>query len=107
VVEDDDRLARLVARALQGDGHAVDTAATGSAGLTAGLDHAYDLVVLDLMLPDLTGQEVLRRLVAARPGERVLVLSAVPEIGTRVACFEAGPADFVGKPFAIAELLAR
>jgi DNA-binding response OmpR family regulator len=107
VVEDDDRLARLVARALQGDGHAVDTAATGCAGLRAGLDHAYDLVVLDLMLPDLTGQEVLRRLVAARPGGRVLVLSAVPEIGTRVACFEAGAADFVGKPFAIAELLAR
>jgi DNA-binding response OmpR family regulator len=53
------------------------------------------------------GAEVLSRLVEARPEQRVVVLSAVPEIGTRVACFEAGAVDFVGKPFVIAEFLAR
>jgi DNA-binding response OmpR family regulator len=107
VVEDDDRIARLVTRALQGDGCAVDRAATGPEGLGSALAGNFDLVILDLMLPGMGGTEVLRRLVAARPGQRVLVLSAVPEVGTRVACFEAGAADFLGKPFAVAELIAR
>jgi DNA-binding response OmpR family regulator len=107
VVEDDDRIGRLVARALQGDGCAVERAATGPEGLTTALAGDFDLVVLDLMLPGMDGTEVLRRLVAANPGQRVLVLSAVPEVGTRVACFEAGAVDFLPKPFAVAELIAR
>jgi DNA-binding response OmpR family regulator len=107
VVEDDDRIARLVARALQQDGYAVNRAATGVDGLDSALAGDFDLVVLDLMLPDLSGMDVLARLVKARPEQRVLVLSAIPEVGTRVACFEAGAADFLGKPFAVAELLAR
>jgi DNA-binding response OmpR family regulator len=107
VVEDDDRIARLVTRALQEDGYSVDRAATGPDGLGAALAGDFDLVVLDLMLPGMGGADVLDRLVGARPGQRVLVLSAVPEIGTRVACLEAGAADFLGKPFAMAELLAR
>ena len=107
MVEDDDRISRLVARALQDDGFTVDRAATGPAGLGAALATDFDLVVLDLMLPGMDGVEVLQRLVAARPELRVLVLSAVPEIGARVACLEAGAADFLGKPFAVAELLAR
>jgi two-component system OmpR family response regulator len=106
VVEDDDRIARLIARALRGDGHAVDFAVTGPEGLGIATAGDFDLVVLDLMLPGMDGAEVLDRLVEARPGQRVLVVSAVPEIGTRVACLEAG-ADFLGKPFAVAELLAR
>jgi DNA-binding response OmpR family regulator len=107
VVEDDDRIARLVTRALQEDGYSVDRAATGPDGLGAALAGDFDLVVLDLMLPGMGGTDVLERLVGARPEQRVLVLSAVPEIGTRVACLEAGAADFLGKPFAMAELLAR
>jgi DNA-binding response OmpR family regulator len=106
-VEDDDRIARLVTRALQDDGYAVDRAATGPDGLGCALARDFDLVVLDLMLPGMGGIEVLERLVEQRPEQRVLVLSAVPEIGTRVACLEAGAADFLGKPFAVAELLAR
>jgi two-component system OmpR family response regulator len=107
VVEDDERLARLVARALQEDGFLVDRAHDGRTGLGAALAADFDLVVLDLMLPELNGSEVLERLVTARPEQRVLVLSAVPEIGVRVACLELGAVDFVGKPFVIAELLAR
>jgi two-component system OmpR family response regulator len=107
VVEDDERLARLVARALEEDGFLVDRVHDGRTGLGAALAADFDLVVLDLMLPELNGSEVLERLVTARPEQRVLVLSAVPEIGVRVACLELGAVDFVGKPFVIAELLAR
>ena len=107
VVEDDDRIARLVTRALENDGFAVQCAATGVDGLGAALARDFDMVVLDLMLPGMDGTQVLERLVEARPEQRVLVLSAVPEIGTRVACLEAGAVDFVGKPFVVAELLAR
>jgi len=107
VVEDDERVSRLVARALTEDGYVVDRANDGHSGLGAALATDFDLVVLDLMLPGIGGAEVLERLVEARPEQRVLVLSAVPEIGARVACLEAGAVDFVGKPFVVAELLAR
>ncbi|MFF4417887.1 response regulator transcription factor [Streptosporangium sp. NPDC001559] len=107
VVEDDDRIAQLVARVLRDEGHAVDSASTGHEGLRAALAHDFDLVVLDLMLPGLAGDRVLERLVETRPEQRVLVLSALSDVGVRVACLEAGAADFLGKPFAVAELVAR
>jgi DNA-binding response OmpR family regulator len=107
VVEDDERIGRLVTRALENDGYVTERACTGPDGLAAALARDFDLVVLDLMLPGMAGDEVLERLVGERPEQRVLVLSAVPEIGTRVAVLEAGAADFLGKPFAVAELIAR
>jgi DNA-binding response OmpR family regulator len=107
VVEDDDRIAQLVGRALQNDGYAVQRAATGPSGMAAAIDGEFDLMVLDLMLPGLDGRDVLKRVVESKPDLPVLVLSALPEIGVRVACLEAGAADFLGKPFAVAELLAR
>lgn len=107
VIEDDDRIARFVTRALQGDGYTVERRSEGMAGLNEALACSYDLVILDLMLPDMPGEHVLERLIDMRPDQRVLVLSAVPEIGSRVAVLEAGAADFLGKPFAIDELLAR
>jgi DNA-binding response OmpR family regulator len=107
VIEDDDRIARFVTRALEGEGYTVETNPRGADGLHQALANDFDLVVLDLMLPDMTGEQVLERLVDMRPEQRVLVLSAVPEIGARVAALENGAADFLGKPFAIAELLAR
>src|SRR5690348_1406611 len=103
VIEDDDRIAKLVARALQNGGFAVERAATGTEGLNVALSNDFDLVMLDLMLPGMPGTTVLDRLVERRPEQRILVLSAVPEIGSRVAVLEAGAADFLGKPFAIAE----
>ena len=107
LIEDDDRIARLVCRALENEGFPVSRASTGPDGLTTALANDFDLVVLDLMLPGMEGGEVLERLVDERPEQRVLVLSAVPEIGTRVAVLEAGATDFLGKPFAVAELIAR
>jgi two-component system, OmpR family, response regulator len=107
VVEDDERIGRLVSRALEHDGYATERAMTGPAGLAAALASDFDLIILDLLLPGMSGDEVLDRLVVERPEQRVLVLSAVPEIGSRVAVLEAGAADFLGKPFAVAELLAR
>src|SRR5262252_5318123 len=92
---------------MQDDGYAVDRADTGPGGLRAALAQDFDLVVLDLMLPGMDGTEVLERILEARPEQRVLVLSAVPEVSTRVACLEAGAVDFLGKPFVVAELLAR
>ncbi|MFU8874376.1 response regulator transcription factor [Micromonospora sp. SL4-19] len=106
-MEDDDRIARLVSRALRDDGHVVERAETGQDGLHMALATEFDLVLLDLLLPGTSGVEVLDRLVGSRPDQRVFVLSAVPEIGTRVACLEAGAADFLVKPFAVAELVAR
>jgi two-component system OmpR family response regulator len=107
VVEDDERIARLVARALHDDGHVIDRAATGPDGLDAALSTNFDLIVLDLMLPGISGTEVLDQIVKIRPEQRILVLSAVPEISVRIACLEAGATDFLGKPFAVAELVAR
>jgi len=108
MIEDDDRIARLVTRALSDDGYRVDRAATGPDGLRRALGgERFDLILLDLMLPGMDGTDLLRALIAQQPDQRVIVLSAVPEIGTRVACLEAGAADFLGKPFALAELLAR
>jgi two-component system, OmpR family, response regulator len=107
VIEDDERLGRLVSRALESEGFPTEHASTGTDGLASALARDFDLVVLDLMLPGMDGRQVLERLVEERPEQRVLVLSAVPEIGARVAVLEAGAADFLGKPFAVAELVAR
>jgi DNA-binding response OmpR family regulator len=107
IIEDDERIRRLVTRALKQDGHRTERAASGPEGLAAALARDFDLIILDLMLPGMSGDEVLERLIGERPEQRILVLSAVPEIGTRVAVLEAGAADFLGKPFVVAELLAR
>jgi len=106
VVDDEERIRTLLRRVFENEGFSVDTAASGTEAVAlAGRGH--DLVVLDLMLPDMDGTEVLTRLLAADPARRVVVLSAVPEIGSRVQVLDMGALDFIPKPFAIAELLAR
>lgn len=107
VVDDEESVRRLLRRVLEAEGHAVDTAGGGADALRMAGGDRYRLVVLDLMLPDMPGTEVLTRLLADRPDQRVLVLSAVPEIGLRVQVLDMGALDFLPKPFAIAELLAR
>lgn len=107
VIDDEERIRRLLQRVLQGEGYAVDLAATGAEGLTAATERSYDLIVLDLMLPDVSGAVVLAELLDRLPGSRIVVLSAVPEIGTRVHVLDAGALDFLPKPFVTAELLAR
>jgi two-component system OmpR family response regulator len=107
IVEDDERLGQLLTRALERDGHVTERAGSGPEGLATALASDFELILLDLLLPGMPGEEVLKCLVLERPEQPVLVLSAVPEIDTRVAMLEAGAADFLGKPFALAELLAR
>ena len=107
VVEDDERMARLVIRALSGAGLAVQWASTGDEALGTAQRGDFDLVVLDLVLPGTDGAEVLRQLVDGLPPQRVMVVSGSCEVATRVACLEAGADDFLSKPFAVAELVAR
>jgi DNA-binding response OmpR family regulator len=107
VVEDEQRLGRLLRRSLEANRHVVDVATEGETGLAAAQGGGYDLIILDLGLPDLDGLEVCRRLRAAGIGSPVLVLTARDEIEDRVRGLDAGADDYLGKPFALAELLAR
>jgi DNA-binding response OmpR family regulator len=107
VVEDEPNLRVLLGRLLTDAGYQVQTAATGSLGLQAALADPPDLVILDLMLPDLSGEEVIHVLLATRSATRILVLSSVTEVGRRVGVLDAGAIDFVAKPFTNGELLAR
>ena len=107
LVEDDAALVSAVARGLRGAGYAVDTA--GSAEECVGLLrlNAYDIVVLDLGLPDVDGLTLLRRLRDQQIAVPVLVLTARGELTDRVAGLDAGADDYLQKPFAFPELLAR
>lgn len=107
VVDDEPRLIILLERLLSTAKYQVTTASTGSKGLDEAKTGRYDLVILDLMLPDLPGESVLEQLLAARPDTKVLVLSSVSDIIRRVGVLNNGAVDFLSKPFAGAELLAR
>lgn len=107
VIEDEQKLRELLVRLLTSAGYRVSAAATGSSGLRIARENQHDLVLLDLMLPDLAGEEVLRLLLAANQDERVLVLSSVAEMGRRIGVLTAGASDFVAKPFVNGDLLAR
>lgn len=107
VVEDAPDLARLVQLTLERAGCAVDLARDGAGALALAGAEEYDLVVLDLRLPVLDGVTVLKRLLEARPGLSVLILSAMGDVDTKVRLLELGATDFVAKPFEPAELVAR
>jgi DNA-binding response OmpR family regulator len=107
VVEDEASLRDGIADLLTGDGHQVVAVGDGVAGVEAGLRDAFDLVVLDLMLPRLPGIEVCRRLRAARPGTPILMLTARGSEDDKVRGLMEGADDYVTKPFSARELLAR
>jgi two-component system OmpR family response regulator len=107
VVDDEPRIARFVSRALESHGHTVEVARTGEDALLKAGEHEFALIILDLLLPGLDGHAVLRELVTRDSGSRVLVLSAVGDVESRVQCLRAGAVDYLAKPFAVAELLAR
>ena len=107
LVEDSPRLQLSVATALRRSGYAVDTAGDGEEGLWLAESHSYDLLVLDLMLPKLDGLEVLRRLRAGGRDTHVLLLTARDTVADRVVGLETGADDYLIKPFALEELLAR
>jgi DNA-binding response OmpR family regulator len=107
VVDDEPRIVNFVSRALSAEGFRVDAAPDGIRGLELARSGRYELVVLDLMLPGLDGVSVLRGLMEARPEQRVLILSALSDVQSRVECLELGASDYLPKPFALAELVAR
>ncbi|MFI6061128.1 response regulator transcription factor [Streptomyces sp. NPDC051286] len=107
VVEDEARLRAYLKRTLEADGHVVDSAGSGPDAVRRLREGEFDLVVLDLMLPGFDGFEVMQRAFDRRPDQRVLVLSAVMDVATRVRCLQIGAVDFLGKPFATAELVER
>jgi two-component system copper resistance phosphate regulon response regulator CusR len=107
VVEDEKRIADFLCRGLQGAGYAVDAALNGGSALDHIHSADYDLVVLDLMLPDMDGMKVLERIRNRKAGPPVLILSARGGLDDRVKGLEQGADDYLVKPFAFVELLAR
>ncbi len=107
VVEDEARLARLIARVLGEEGYATETVGDGRSALTRALADPFDLLIVDWMLPDLDGVQIIRRLRAAEASVPVLMLTARTQIEDRVEGLDAGADDYLPKPFAFPELLAR
>ena len=107
VVQDDARIASFIKRGLEADGFAVRTASDGADGFRSTESSDFDLIILDLLLPTLTGEEFLTRLRETGSTVPVIVLTAKDAIPDRVAILDAGADDFVTKPFSFAELLAR
>ena len=107
VVEDDAKIASFVVSGLKQAGYAVDHAPDGETGLALAESTGYDAAVLDVMLPGLDGLSLVRRLRASRSQVPVLFLSARSAVGDRVKGLESGADDYLTKPFAFSELLAR
>jgi two-component system response regulator MprA len=107
VVEDEARIASLISRGLRLEGYQVEVAPNGETALDKVFGNPPDLIVLDVMLPDIDGLEVCRQLRIAGADEPVLMLTAKDAIPDRVAGLDAGADDYLVKPFAFDELLAR
>ncbi len=107
LVEDEDRIASFVVKGLSAEGYELERAATGADALELAQATSHDLIILDLLLPDGNGREVLRALRAQDIVAPVLILSAVDEVEDKVELLDIGANDYLTKPFAFRELAAR
>src|SRR5204862_5463923 len=107
IVEDELKMAALLRRGLVEEGHAADVAGQGEEAVWLAEAHPYDVIVLDVMLPGISGFETCRRLRNAGVWTPVLMLTARDAVEDRVAGLDAGADDYLTKPFSLAELLAR
>lgn len=107
VIDDDDKITSLIRRSLAFEGYSVITASNGSDGLKQVTTHDPDLIILDVMMPQLDGWEVIRRLRDGGLKVPVMMLTAKDEVGDRVKGLDLGADDYLVKPFALEELLAR
>jgi len=106
VIDDDPRITRMLKRALSFEGYSVETAGSGASGLQAALQQEPDLVILDILMPEMDGLEVCRRL-RSLTDTPILLLTAKDDVRDRVVGLDSGADDYVVKPFALEELLAR
>ena len=106
-MDDEPHIRSFIGRALTAAGYLTDCAADGTQGLKQALEGHYDLVILDLVMADMDGCDVLGQLLRLRPDQTVMVLSCVADVATKVDCLERGARDYLTKPFSLAELLAR
>src|SRR4051812_45913095 len=107
VIDDEPDLIRFVRRALEAEGYQVLSSTDGLGGLRLALEQQPALIVLDLLMPGMHGEAVLSALLAQDSAYRVLILSATADVQLRIGCLEQGAVDFLAKPFAIRELIAR
>jgi DNA-binding response OmpR family regulator len=107
VIDDEPRIVSFVRRALEADGLSAHGVTDGARGLTLAVSGRFDLVLLDLLMPGMDGTSVLAQTIEHRPDQAVIVLSALDDVDTKVRCLSLGATDYVSKPFALAELLAR
>ena len=106
-IEDDEGVAGVMVRALEGESFELTVESRGLRGLELAVREDFNLVMLDLLLPDIDGASVLQRLMIAKPEQQVLVLSALSNVEAKVRCLDLGAADYLSKPFALDELVAR
>src|ERR671920_1615868 len=107
MVEDEEKMARMLSRVLREEGYVVETTGDGRTGLLRALDDSFDLLIVDWMLPERSGVQIVRGLRAADINTPVLMLTARGQVEDRVEGLDAGADDYLPKPFALQELLAR
>ena len=107
IVDDEPKIRSFVGRALTSAGYLTDFASNGADGLRQATKSNYDLIILDLVMPGLDGQNMLDRLLSVRPEQAIIMLSCVADVSAKVECLEHGAQDYLTKPFSLAELLAR
>jgi two-component system, OmpR family, response regulator len=107
VIDDEPNMAGFVSRALTQRGYIVDSAGDGLRALELATATDYDLMLVDLLLPGVDGVTVLRETLRAKPDQRVVVMSAISDVDTKVRCLELGALDYLVKPIMLVELVAR
>jgi len=107
LIDDEPQISGFVGRALEREGYYVEIAADAASGVRSAASGGYDLVILDLIMPDMDGRAALAAILRAHPAQSVLILSCNSDPTTKVECLDLGARDYLTKPFSLAELTAR